>query len=58
MTKVWLLVIWIGGHAGTMSVPNLPSEEACKALYAKITEAAEIGRYRYCIPYEIERRTE
>lgn len=51
--KAFLLVVWIGGHSGYLTVDGLASEPACKDLYERLVERSAIYRKPYwCVEYD------
>ena len=59
--KVFLLLVYIGGHNGYISVGNIQSEEECHALANKISTSPQgygwiVKSKTYdCIPYMVGR---
>jgi hypothetical protein len=56
LVKAWLLIIYIGGHAGYVQTNDLATEQACKDLYQKMVKtniiyAVEDKNYK-CLPYD------
>jgi hypothetical protein len=53
----WLLLIYVGGHIGYISVPDIRDETECHALYDRIAATKgtgfmlQWGVYDSCIPY-------
>lgn len=38
MMQVWLLMVYVGGYAGYVTVPDLPNQEECIKLGNQITK--------------------
>lgn len=57
----FLLLIWVGGHSGYLTVPGIASEQACHALAKSIASDPQ-GLSRFarasehsCIAYQLAR---